>query len=351
MSRPSKGPRLYFRKRKGSRNASYVIRDGQSEFSTGTSDRKEAEAALRSYLIQVETPREFHRGDRANMRVSELLAVYGDEHAIRAADPERIAYAIDALDDWFGNMLVSEINIKKCIKYAENRNVKSSTVRRELSCLRAAINYVLPKSAAKPELWLPELEESCGNFITRSQAARLIRIARRDKKTRHLAKFILIGVYTGTRKTNILQLKFHPHSHGGWIDIENNLIYRKKSGSRRTKKRAPTVRIPPKLLVHLRIWEKNNQSGWVIEFRGKGVKSIKTSWSTLRENAKLPAVTPHTLRHTAITWALQSGAPKWEACGYFGLTMDTLEQVYGHHHPDHQASVLEAMNRGGRGRK
>jgi len=26
----------------------------------------------------------------------------------------------------------------------------------------------------------------------------------------------------------------------------------------------------------------------------------------------------------------------WEAAGYLGMTVETLEEVYGHHHPDHQ---------------
>lgn len=59
----------------------------------------------------------------------------------------------------------------------------------------------------------------------------------------------------------------------------------------------------------------------------------------------LSDTTPHVLRHTAITWAMQRGADMWEAGGFFGVSRETMEEVYAHHHPDHQASAVEAMER------
>jgi integrase len=86
------------------------------------------------------------------------------------------------------------------------------------------------------------------------------------------------------------------------------------------------------------------------------VASIKKSWSTARKLAKelaarkgdhidLSDVTPHTLKHTAITWALQKGSSTWDVAGYFSTSIDTIERVYGHHSPDHQKTAVEAMNR------
>jgi hypothetical protein len=33
---------------------------------------------------------------------------------------------------------------------------------------------------------------------------------------------------------------------------------------------------------------------------------------------------------------MQKGVPIWEAAGFLGMTVKTLEGVYGHHSPDHQ---------------
>ena len=124
------------------------------------------------------------------------------------------------------------------------------------------------------------------------------------------------------------------------------MLYRKADGARETRKKAPKIRIPSRLLAHLRRWEKTSKSGWVVEFRGCGVACVKNAWETVRVEAKLPLVTRHTLRHTAITWAMQAGVDKWQACGFFGVSMETLDRA--HHHPDYQQDALEAANRGGR---
>lgn len=42
------------------------------------------------------------------------------------------------------------------------------------------------------------------------------------------------------------------------------------------------------------------------------------------------------LRHTRATWGMQAGANKWELAGFLGMTLETLEKTYGHHHPDYQ---------------
>lgn len=85
-----------------------------------------------------------------------------------------------------------------------------------------------------------------------------------------------------------------------------------------------------------------------MSYSGCGVASIKTSWRTIRERAGLEEVVPHTLRHTAITWAMQSGVEHWAACGFFGISLGELERTCGHHHVDHQRSAVDAANRGGR---
>ena len=35
---------------------------------------------------------------------------------------------------------------------------------------------------------------------------------------------------------------------------------------------------------------------------------------------------------------MQQGVAMWEAAGFLGMTQETLEKVYGHHHPDYLAT-------------
>jgi hypothetical protein len=34
----------------------------------------------------------------------------------------------------------------------------------------------------------------------------------------------------------------------------------------------------------------------------------------------------------------------WEAAGFLGMTQETLERVYGHHHPDHLREAADALS-------
>ena len=93
MPRPSKGARLYQRK-----DGIYVIRDGRSERRTGTRDIREAEGALKRYLIERDRPRGTALPE--TFTVDRTLAIYGEEHALEVVDSERIGHAIDALAEF-----------------------------------------------------------------------------------------------------------------------------------------------------------------------------------------------------------------------------------------------------------
>jgi hypothetical protein len=54
-------------------------------------------------------------------------------------------------------------------------------------------------------------------------------------------------------------------------------------------------------------------------------------------------VTPHTLRHTAATWLMQASVDKWEAAGFLGMSVEMIDRVYGHHHPDHLRRAAHAL--------
>ncbi|MCE8458564.1 site-specific integrase [Rhodovulum sulfidophilum] len=56
-------------------------------------------------------------------------------------------------------------------------------------------------------------------------------------------------------------------------------------------------------------------------------------------------ITPHVLKHTAITWTVQRGAFLPDVASYFSTSLETIERVYWHHSPDHQRSAVEAMDR------
>jgi hypothetical protein len=86
-----------------------------------------------------------------------------------------------------------------------------------------------------------------------------------------------------------------------------------------------------------------------VEWHGEAVQSVKTAFKTAVRLARLSGnLTPHTLRHTAATWLMQAGVDKWEAAGFLGMSVEMLDQVYGHHHPDYLGNAAQALSYGRR---
>lgn len=347
MPRRKLPPRLYLRR---GRAPGWVIRDGPREVRTGYGPEyselsDEVQQAFADYLTaRLERP----AGPRTpeGLKVGEALAFYGKEHAPHTAAPRRIGECIRALAPFWGELPVSAVTGNTCRRYVKARGVKDGTARRELGTLRAALRYCETEGylTAAPRVWLPEKPAGRERWLTRSEAARLLNAARRLSRGRHLARFILIALYTGTRKRAILSLQWQPNTDGGHVDLEHGVMYRQSQFSRRTKKRQTPVRLPRQLLAHLRRWQRASRQH-VVEYDGEPVREIRKAWAAAITAAGIEPATPHCLKHSAVTWSMQRGGDMWAKASYFGTSRDTLERVYGHFHPDHQRSAVEAMER------
>jgi len=62
------------------------------------------------------------------------------------------------------------------------------------------------------------------------------------------------------------------------------------------------------------------------------------------ERAGIKRITPHTLKHTAITLAIQDGMEIAAAAEYFSTSVATIESYYWHHSPKHQESQKTIMS-------
>ena len=339
MPRPRTGARLERRE-----NGIYSIRDGQRRISTRTRDSREAESKLAAHIATKDRPSGPRGPDQVT--VAEVLDLYATERAPHVKDPARIADCIRALVPILGALPLSAITGEVCRRYGKARDRAPGTIRKELGALAAAINYAHAEGhiTTAPRVRLPAKPAPRDRHLTRDEAARLIRAAYRNPKARHLARFILVALYTGTRTDAILRLRFMPHVNGGHVDCERGVMYRRAAGEAETKKRTPPAPIPPRLLTHLRRWERMGAQH-VVEVKGSRVASLKTAWRTALRESGIAHATKHDLRHTAITWAMQNGADRWHAAGFFGLTVDMLESTYGHHSADHMQSAVEAMGR------
>src|SRR5262249_12246173 len=149
---------------------------------------------------------------------------------------------------------------------------------------------------------------------------------------RHVVRFILVGLYTGSRASVIAQAALQREPGRPFIDVDRGVYQRRPEGERQTNKRKPTISLPPRLMAHVRRWKRLGAK-YVVEYGGLPVKRVHTStFRDLVSTAGLDRrVVIHTLRHTAATWLMQAGTNLWQASGYLGMTIKTLERNYGHH--------------------
>jgi integrase len=370
MPRPIAPPRLYLRTRRDGA-AQWIILDAGRQIATGASahDRRKAEKALESYLGRKHKP-DFGDGHPARVAIADALAAYSEKHAPTTRRADLIGGAALKLADFFGGKTAAAITATACIDYVAwrsaqkdsrtkdaHKRVSVSTARRELVVLSAALRWCWKQGLLDRPIpvTLPPQPAPRERHLTRAEAAQLLWGALgwdADGKrhafriNRHLARFILLGLYTGTRHDAILRLQWMPNTIGGWIDLKAGVLYRRPIGAVERGKRRPPLPIPPRLLPHLRRWRKHT-ARFLIEWQGLPIASQeRRAWRRARELAGLGAdVTPHVLRHTAATWLLQRGVSVYDVAGVLGCSEEVIRRTYGHHAKDHLRAAVAAFSR------
>lgn len=395
MSRRSEGPHLWKRPERRDRagnlthRSAWFIVDGPVQRSAGlgagaTADEKEK--ALNAYLTKkhVKTVSVGSR-DPSQIALNDVLAKYFRDKvapnlkqvATTDADKARAALTgksipeekwvlkdgapsggietmlrIGALRSFWSDKLLSQVTGDTCRAYAETRT--AGAARRELEDFRAAINHhrreglhdkivsvVLPEKGGARERWLTR-SEAAHLILTTWRYRELQNFRATDRHTRrHVARFMLVASYMGSRAGVICSASIERRRPAGraWIDLANGVYYGRAEGERRTNKRKQTERVPAPLLAHLRRWRARGQR-YVVEWNGEPVKRITKAHAAAVADAGLgPDVTPHTWRHCAATWFLQRGKQPYAIASFLGMSVEVLMRVYGHHHPDHSGDL------------
>jgi len=119
--------------------------------------------------------------------------------------------------------------------------ISDQTARHDLKTLRTAVNWYHREHGPLPSVPVVTLPHRAPQkqdyWLTRSEVAARIRAARMNARTAHVARQLLIGVYTGTRPGAILKLMWMPSPIGGWFDLDAGVLHRRGMEARRTKKR------------------------------------------------------------------------------------------------------------------
>ena len=381
MSQQGKGPRLWKRPAQGGRSASWIVLDGGRFISTGvpattreTKPPQKAEEFLKDYIAEKHNPERKLR-DVDKIPIADVLAIYFKDRSAKYDEEtqelqiRRLKQAISRLAGHFGRKMLGEMSTDLANGYVKKRGGKGGA-RRDLEVLRAAIRHHAKENLHRAEIHvtLPDKGQARERWLARKEAAKLLwaawryreeqTIHRGDNKgikiktgkytLRHVARFILIGLYTGTRAAAIAAASIHKGTGKSYVDLDEGIYQRLSYGKKVTNKRQPTIPIPDRLLAHMRRWvDKGVVASHFVEWNGDAVASVKTGFAHAVELAKLDLsdgnVTPHTLRHTAATWLMQNGVDVWQASGYLGMSVKVLLDTYGHHQPDYMRDAATGI--------
>jgi len=377
MPRPRKGPRLYLRppKRKAGAiisPARWVIRDGGSDLSTGLGpeDHREAEKRLAEYLAEKHRP---PRRERAlsEIPVGDVIGLYVKDVVPGQARPEKAIERAERLLAFFGEKRLDEISGELCRAYAEQREGKGRSTkgkgggaRRDLQDLAAAINHHHREGLhrASVRVALPPQGKSRKRWLTRSEAARLLWICWRTREVqeaaatdkrplRHLCRFLLLGLYTGSRPGAILNASWFEGPSLSYVDLAHNVFHRHASGEIETAKSQPTVKLSPRLASHLRRWSRIDAGAsprpiFVVTYAGQQIQSVKTALNRACSLAKLEgAVTAYTLRHSCASWLVSKGVSTRKVAEFIGTSEQMVIKHYGHLDPEYQEEAVAALSR------
>lgn len=370
MPRRSRGPYLWLRPARPERSeaAVWLIRDGRRQISTGfgVDDIAEAEGKLADHIKAKYAPERRER-PLSEIRVADVIAIYAADVAPGKANPRKIVERGERLLAHFGNMRLDQITGAECRAYAawragkgRSNKGKGGGARRDLEDLRAAIIHHQKEGLHRGivRVVLPEQGVARQRWMTRDEAAKLLwtcwrtREIQRGQPTdkyplRHLCRFLILGLYTGSRPGAVLTASWDRGIGRSFIDLDRMVFHRHRDGAVETNKRQPTVRISPRLAAHLRRWKEiDGKRGYVVTFAGERILSVKTALASAVEKSGIDGgVTAYTLRHSAGSWLVNKGLPTRKVADFLGTSEEMVIRHYGHLAPDYQDEAADAIGR------
>lgn len=282
--------------------------------------------------------------------VGDALDLYWEHHAaLVCAAARRQRNAIRDLRQVFADLAPEELTPGRVRGYSLVRKVSSSTARRDIGVLKAALRFCVGQrwldAARVPHIPLPDEGQPRDFWLKQNEARALIEYAQNDRRPHddfrlsRPARFTLIALGTAARRNAIEALTW---AH---VDFENNVIRFDRLPGPRTKKRRAAVTISDWLRPLLEEMHAEARTDFVLDHPGE-INLSPFMQRAAREtgHAAFADVYPHALRHTVATLALRAGAPIYEVARMLGDTVATVERVYAHHIPDQMSAAINWRN-------
>lgn len=334
--------------------ASFTDERGQrTRRSTGTTDRKEAQALLAKWRLEAREQRLW--GKEPERGFDELMLHYLKESQPHVRSPRTRLNAARVICKAFTGRLLSDITTADVRRYALQRRAEgaaASTVNKEVGLLSSALNHartvwgwnVLNVAAGCRQ------REPQGRvrWITRDEATRLIAAAARNPKAPYLADLLRLALHTGLRRGELLGLQWRQ------VDLGRRLIVLEPDQTKAARRRSVPLNDEAVLAIRGRLLHQQQHQAdtrWTHVFtrrNGEPLGEVKRSFHAACRDAGIEDFRLHDCRHTFAAWLVQAGVPLAEVRDLLGHATIQMTERYAHLAPGATRDAVERLANFGR---
>ena len=323
---------------------SFMYEGQQVRRSTGTSDKRLAEAILGQVKVQIVEGRFFEKPTEQQRTFTELMDRYISEHAARRANYRRELTSVKTLKAFFGTPTLDQVTPKRIVAYKNHRytdGVKPATINRELATLKKAFNLARREWEWCTDNPVCRVSLERGNntrdrWLTVDEEARLLNVA-----SPWLRELMLFAIHTGMRMGEILGLTW------AGVDLFRRTVtvFKAKNGERRT---IPLNQTALALLKH-KAGNRSMDTELVFPSEAQtrlNASNISRSLHHVLDQAKITDFHFHDLRHTCATRMVQGGVDLYKVQRLLGHKSPIMTQRYAHHYPESLRDGIEVLDVG-----
>ena len=320
---------------------SFMFHGKQIRRSTGTSDKRLAEAILSKVKVQIVEGQFFGVREERERTFEELMTRYTQERSVGKTGKSAVRDrgALNHLLPVFGKLVLANVTPKLLAAYKTQRRLEQAapaTINKELQLIRHAYNLAMRewewcRENPMHRVSMEKVRNDVDRWLTPDEEERLM-----ASSSVWLREIIMFAVHTGMRQGEILNLQ--------WQDVDfarsTLVVMKSKNGMRRT--------LPLNSVVYELLAAKQAKTG-ATEGRvfttplgnELKVRFLVREFCKARDRARIPDFRFHDLRHTFATRLVQRGVDLYKVQRLLGHKTQHMTQRYAHHSPE---SLRDGVN-------
>jgi integrase len=323
----------------------FTYHSRQVRRSTGTTDRRLAEAIVGKVRAQIVEGRFFETLEEKTRTFDELMERYLTEHAAKKSEPRHYHGYAKRLIAFFGGRTLAEITPKLIADYKARRyaaGLKPASINRELASLKKAFNLAVRewewcRENPVSKVSMERENNQRDRWLSVEEEARLLHDC-----ASWLQDLVTFALHTGMRMGEILELTWR----GVDFSRRTVMVVRSKNGERRT--------IPVNETVLSVLRQKSTVRSLRTDvvfcshvFTPMESGHLRRSFRLALGKAKIDDFHFHDLRHTFATRLVQAGVDLYKVQRLLGHKSPIMTQRYAHHYPESLRDGVEMLDQVG----